>query len=108
MPYLAGELARAPELWIQKGYLARVVASIARAGSATRASSRSRISSTRTTATRARSRSSTTPAVTIVPALYVRHGGRLAEHVMPPHPLYAFDGDDYRAELRARLDPLLA
>ena len=44
----------------------------------------------------------------IVPALYVRRGGRLVEHILPPHPLHAFDGDDYRAELRARLDPLLA
>ena len=44
----------------------------------------------------------------IVPALYLRRGGRLAEHVLPPHPLHAFDGADYLDELRARLAPLLA
>jgi hypothetical protein len=44
---------------------------------------------------------------TIVPALYVRRGGRLAEHILPPHPLHAFDTDEYQRELSARVEPLL-
>jgi hypothetical protein len=43
----------------------------------------------------------------IVPVLYVRSGGRVEEHVLAPHPLHEFDGADNRAELEARLKPLL-
>ena len=108
VPFLAGELARAPELWSQKAYLARVVA-LDRSGGI-------RDEGIVPLAHFVDQDDGDACAVAveydaggaIVPALYVRHGGRLAEHVMPPHPLYAFDGDDYRAELRARLDPLLA
>jgi hypothetical protein len=38
-----------------------------------------------------------------VPVAYVRRGGRIAEHVLPPHPLYAFESDEYRRELDALL-----
>ena len=42
-----------------------------------------------------------------MPVVYVRRGGRIAEHVLPPHPLYAFDSEEHRRELEARLRPLL-
>ena len=108
VPFLAGELARAPELWSQKAYLARVVA-LDRSGGI-------RDEGIVPLAHFVDQDDGDACAVAveydaggaIVPALYVRHGGRLAEHACRPHPLYAFDGDDYRAELRARLDPLLA
>ena len=44
---------------------------------------------------------------TIVPALYVRRGGRLVEHILPPHPLHAFHTDEYQRELSARVEPAL-
>jgi thioredoxin reductase len=108
VPFLAGELARAPELWTQKAYLARVVA--------VDGSGALRDEGIVPLAHFVDADDGDACAVAveydpggaIVPALYVRHGGRLAEHVLPPHPLHAFDGDDYRSELRARLDPLLA
>jgi hypothetical protein len=43
----------------------------------------------------------------IVPVLYVRAGGHVDEHVLAPNPLHAFDGPEQRAELEARLKPLL-
>jgi thioredoxin reductase len=108
VPFLAGELARAPELWSQKAYLARVIAfdpseGIRDEGIAPLAEFVDRDGGD---ACAVAVEHDTGGA--IVPALYVRRGGRLAEHVMPPHPLHAFDGDDYRRELRARLDPLLS
>jgi thioredoxin reductase len=106
--FLAGELARAPELWSQKAHLAR--------GLAFDDASGIRDEGIVPLAQFVDHDEGDACAVAveydvdgaIVPALYVRHGGRLAEHVLPPHPLHAFDGNDYREELRARLEPLLA
>ena len=105
-PLLLAELARAPELWIQKGYLGRAVSlgsdgihdegivPLARfvddAGPDAVAAS---------VETDADGR--------IVPVLYVRSGGRLDEHVLAPHPLHDFDGAEHQAELEGRLKPLL-
>jgi thioredoxin reductase len=108
VPFLARELARAPELWSQKAYLARVVA-LDRSGGI-------RDEGIVPLAHFVDHDDGDACAVAveydadgaIVPALYVRRDGRLAEHVLPPHPLHAFDGEDYRRELRGRLDPLLA
>jgi hypothetical protein len=106
--FLAGELARAPELWSQKAYLARVVA-IDGTGEL-------RDDGIVPLAHFVDHDDGDACAVAveydaagaIVPVVYVRRRGRLAEYVMPPHPLHAFDGDEYRAELQARLDPVLA
>lgn len=43
----------------------------------------------------------------IVPVLYMRAGGHVDEHVLAPNPFHAFDGPEQRAELEARLKPLL-
>ena len=45
---------------------------------------------------------------TVVPVVYVRRGGRLVEHSMPPHPLHRFDTDEHRELLAACLEPLLS
>jgi hypothetical protein len=108
VPFLAGELARAPELWSQKAYLARVVAfdpshGIRDEGIVPLAEFVDRDGGDACAVSIEYDAGGA-----IVPALYVRHDGRLAEHLMPPHPLHAFDGDEYRRELGARLDPLLA
>ena len=108
VPFLAGELARAPELWSQKAYLARVVAfdpshGIRDEGIVPLAEFVDRDDGDACAVSVEYDAGGA-----IVPALYVRRDGRLAEHLMPPHPLHAFDGDEYRRELGARLDPLLA
>jgi thioredoxin reductase len=106
VPFLLAELARAPELWIQKGYLGRAVSvgadgirdegivPLARfvddAGPDAVAASIETDGDGR-----------------IVPVLYVRNGGRLDEHVLASHPLHDFDGAEHRAELEGRLKPLL-
>ena len=107
VPYLAAELARAPELRIQKGYLARVVSVdpadgirddgiVPLADFVDRAGPDACAVAVEYDAGGA-----------IVPVVYARHRGRLSEHTLPPHPMHAFDTDAHRAELAARLAPLL-
>jgi thioredoxin reductase len=106
VPYLVAELARAPELWIQKGYLARVVtftdAGIRDDGILPLEHYVDEVGE-----------DSAAVAVemdgegTIYPAVYVRRGGRLSEHHLDPHPTYAFDSEEHRTELAELLRPLV-
>jgi thioredoxin reductase len=107
VPFLLAELARAPELWIQKSYLARVVTvdgarGIRDEGIVPLAEFVDRDA-----------RDACAVAVEydtdgkIVPVVYIRRSGKLAEHVLAPNPLHAFDTDEHRTELAARVTPLL-
>jgi thioredoxin reductase len=104
--FLLGELSRAPELWIQKNFLARVVSVTedglrdegilplehfldAGGGDAVAAAIEM------------------DPRAVIHPTVYVRRGGRVEEHELPPHPVHAFEGAEYRQELESRLKPVL-
>jgi hypothetical protein len=105
VPYLLAELARAPELWIQKGYLARVVAF-------TDAGIRDDGILPLEHFVDNVGEDSAAVAVemdgegTIYPAVYARRAGRLSEHHLDPHPTYAFDSEAHRAALDALLKPL--
>jgi hypothetical protein len=44
---------------------------------------------------------------TIIPVVYLRLGGHLVEHQLPPHPLHRFGTDEHRQQLAACLAPLL-
>jgi thioredoxin reductase len=100
--YLLAELTRAPELWVQKGYLARVLSTengvrdegilplahfVDRGGG-----------------------DAVAVAVemdadgTIYPAVYVRRGGDFTEHALPPHVLHQYEGEEYRRQLAALLN----
>ena len=108
VPYLLAELARAPELLIQKGYLTRVVTvdgdlGIRDEGIVPLAEFVDRGERQACAVSVEYDR-----AGTVVPVLYVRRAGRLTEHVLPPHPLHAFDTDVHRDELASRVDPLIA
>jgi thioredoxin reductase len=104
--FLLGELARAPELWIQKGYLARAVhfdsegihddgivplAHFVDAAGPNAAAAAVEVDADGK----------------IVPVLYVRRDGRVDEHALAPHPLHAFDNAEQEAELASRLQPFL-
>jgi thioredoxin reductase len=107
VPYLLAELARAPELWIQKGYLARVVAF-------TEAGIRDDGILPLEHFMDAVAENSAAVAVemdadgTIYPAVYLRLAGRLSEHQLDPHPTYSFDSDAHRGDLEALLGALVA
>jgi thioredoxin reductase len=106
VPFLLRELSRAPELWIQKTFLGRVVSVSedglrdegivplehfldAGGGDAVCAAVEMN------------------PRAVIYPALYVRRGGRITEHELPSHPVHAFEGHQYARDVETILAPLL-
>ena len=105
VPLLLKELSCAPELWIQKNFLARVV-SISDQGLRDEgivplehfldSGGEDAVAAAIEMNSRA----------VIHPAVYVRRGGRVTEHELPPHPVHAYNGPDYRRELEAILKPL--
>ena len=110
VPLLLDELARGPELWIQKGYLARVVSFDEAEGIRDEG-----ILPLEHFVDGGGGSGGDAAAVavemsgdgTIYPAIYVRRRGELEEHALDPHPVRAFGGDGYRRALERLLDPLL-
>jgi len=108
VPLLLGELARAPELWTQKGYLARVVDADG--------AERIRDEGILPLADFVDRDGGDACAVaveynadgTIIPVVYVRRRGHMAEHALPPHPLHTFDTDEHRRQLAECVAPLLS
>ncbi|HET7449223.1 MAG TPA: NAD(P)-binding domain-containing protein, partial [Gaiellaceae bacterium] len=105
MPFLLDELARAPELWIQKGYLTRVVeidggyrdgGIVPLAHHVDRGGCDSIAVAVEYAADGA-----------VTPVVYVRRNGRLAEHTLPADPLHRFHTDEHRRQLEACLAPVL-
>jgi hypothetical protein len=102
VPYLLRELAHAPELWTQKGYLARVI-------SADGDGFRNEGIVPLAHFVDHEEGDACAVAVEydadggIVPVVYVRRDGRLQEHSLPRHPMHAFLTDEHRQELAAQL-----
>jgi hypothetical protein len=104
IPFLLEELSHAPELWVQRGYLARVV-SFGEGGARDEgfqplthfvdASGPDAIAAT----------TELQPDSSIAPVLYVRRGSSVSEHAFEPHPLHSYDSDEYRRELEHVLAP---
>jgi thioredoxin reductase len=94
--YLLREAAHAPELWAQKSYLARVVS----------AEGQSEILPLADWLDHPGPGSA---AITVemnadggvYPAVYVERDGDVAEHLLPPDPLNAFEGKEYVRELQS-------
>jgi thioredoxin reductase len=107
VPFLLAELARAPELWIQKGYLSRAVSVDPTTGLRDDGVMPLEHFVDAAGPDAAAVSVEVDAAGRVVPALYLRRGGRVDEHVLEPHPLHDFDGRVHRAELEARLRPLL-
>jgi thioredoxin reductase len=103
--FVLAELARGPEIAMQKGYLARVL-SVGREGVFDEGvhplevfvdGSRDGVAVTL----------EFDDAEAIRPALYVRRDGQLQEILLPPHPLRRYDGPEYEAEVADALRPLV-
>jgi thioredoxin reductase len=102
VPFLAGELARGPEIWTQKAYLARVVtlgdaptdAGIEPLAHFVDATGPDAVAAT----------IEMNAAGEIYPVVYVRRNGTVVEHGFPPDPVNAFDAPEYLAELEAVLE----
>jgi thioredoxin reductase len=100
VPFLAAELAQAPELWTQKGYLCRVVGlegpfddgiqpleHFLDAGGGDAVAVTVQLNAQGE----------------IFPSVYVRRGGRIQERELDPHPLNEFDREPYKEALATLL-----
>lgn len=108
VPYLLSELAHAPELWTQKGYLTRVVEVDDAEGFRDEGIVPLADFVDRGGADACAVAVEYDADGTVVPVVYVRHAGRLVEHALPPHPMHAFATDEHRRQLAACLAPLLS
>jgi thioredoxin reductase len=103
--YLLSELAHAPELWIQKGYLARVLTVGGEIRDEGIVPLEHFVDQVGPNAVAVAVEMDSQ--ATIYPSVYVREGGNLSEHHLDPHPAHAFDDEGYARELAARLEPFL-
>jgi thioredoxin reductase len=95
VPFLLHELTAAPELWVQKGYLCRVVS--AEDGSYMDEGVAPLSSFLDTAGPDAFAASvEVDEAGKIMPVLYVRRGDDVREHQLEPHPLHEYEGEPYR------------
>ena len=96
--FLLRELSVAPELWVQKGYLCRVVSSADGAyvddGVQPVAHFLDAPDPDAFGATVEVDEDGT-----ILPTLYVRRSGEIREHQLAPHPLHDYEGEAYRNQL---------
>jgi len=103
--FLLRELSSAPELWVQKGYLCRVVnaqqngfvdegvvplAHFLDSGGADAVAASVEVDG----------------AGRIVPTVYLRRSGEIGEHTLSSHPIHEYESESYRNELAARLAQL--
>jgi thioredoxin reductase len=105
-PYLARELGGRPELWMQKGYLARVLSLDPAAGMRDEGILPAEVFVEGDLEGIAATLEFD-GAERIRPRIYVRVGGRLDEELLPPHPLRRYDGPRYRELLENHLRTLL-
>jgi thioredoxin reductase len=104
VPYLLSELARAPELWVQKGYLARVLTFDGEIRDEGIVPLEHFVDEAGPDAVAVAVEMDSK--ATIYPAVYVRSSGRLVERALPSHPTHAFDSDEHRRELESVLGQL--
>jgi hypothetical protein len=106
VPHLLRELATAPELWIQKGYLCRIV---------NRAEDGLRDDGILPLQVFVDEPGPDACAIavemaadgTIYPSVYVRVRNHVAEHPLSPHPLNDYETEDHRRALSELVEPLL-
>jgi thioredoxin reductase len=102
VPLLLRELSCAPELWIQKTFLGRVV-SVSEDGLRDEGILPLEHFLDAGGADAVCAAIEMNPRAVIYPALYVRKGGRITEHELPSHPVHAFRGTEYAREVEAIL-----
>lgn len=99
--FLLNELSHAPELWIQKGYLARVLTL------ADGVTNEGIVPVSHFLDVGGPDAVAATIEVdgegTIYPILYRRRSGEIEEHPLPPHPLNVYGEPEYRKEIEALL-----
>jgi len=105
--YLLSEVTRAPELWHQKSYLARSVLVDGERGIVDDGIVPLQLFVDGEGADGVAVAVEANPKGEIYPAVYVRKGNVLTEHLLPPNPLLDFETVEHRAQIAAALAPLL-
>ena len=103
--FLLEELTHSPELWVQRGYLARVVSFEDGPRDEGYEPLTSFVDAAGPDAVAAAVELA--PDASIAPVLYLRRGGNVTEHQLAPHPLHVYETDDNRAELEHALSALV-
>jgi len=106
VPHLLRELAHAPELWIQKGYLCRIV-NLTEDGLRDDGILPLQIFVDGVGPDAVAIAVEIRPDGTIYPAVYLRRSNRVEDHMLDPHPLHRFEEGSYHRALSAFVDPLL-
>ena len=106
--HLLGELAHAPELWTQKGYLVRAVDVDAADGIRDEGIVPLADFVDRDGGDACAVAVEYDADGTVIPVVYVRRGGHLVENSLPRHPLHTFGTEGHRQQLAACLAPLLS
>jgi hypothetical protein len=104
--FLLAELARAPELWIQKGYLCRVV-NFLDDGPHDDGILPLEVFVDETGPDAVAVSIEMAPKGTIYPVVYTRIQNRVEEHTLPTHPLHAYEGEEYVRRVSELVAPLL-
>ena len=99
VPFLLHELSHSPELWIQKGYLARVVSFADGVNDHGIVPMSHFLDAPGPDALAAAIEVDEDG--TIFPIVYLRRSGDVTEHPLPPHPLHVYDETTYRKEVEA-------
>jgi thioredoxin reductase len=109
-PLLLAEASRGPELWHQRSYLARVF-TVGTEGGMEDAGIQPLAyfvdDSTPEVHDGVAVALETNGHDDPYPAIYVRSGGKVSEHVLPPHPLLDFEGADYQSEAAGLMKGIL-
>ncbi len=106
-PFLLAEASRGPELWHQRSYLTRVIGIDADRGVTD--------DGIQPLAHFVDGGGGDAAAITLeangkddpYPVVYIRSGGSVSEHAMPPHPLLDFDGPEYHRAIESVLESVL-
>jgi hypothetical protein len=106
LDYLLSELTRAPELWHQKSYLARVLLFDPERGIVDDGIVPLQHFADSDGPNGVAVAVEANPRGEIYPAIYVRKDNALSEHLLPPNPLLDFETAEHRAQLTAALTPV--
>ena len=106
VPHLLRELAHAPELWIQKGYLCRIV-NAAPDGLRDDGILPLQVFVDEPGPDAVAIAIEMAADGTIYPAVYTRRRNQVSEHPLDPHPLHDYESDEHRAALTEVVGPLL-
>ena len=102
VPFLLRELSSAPELWVQKGYLCRVVSAL-EGGFVDEEFMPLAVFLDASGPDAYAASVEVDSSGTIIPTLYVRRGGDVHEHQLEPHPLHEYEREEYQRELASLL-----